>query len=138
MHFTNPAEAEAAFYTAFRDLDIDGMRQVWLASEGTSCIHPGGDLLQGIEAILASWTSIFGDNQPPHVDHRLIQASANGNLAVHTVEESIRSHDGETHAVVLATNVYGMVEGGWRMLAHHASLPLVDTSRESKRRTPLH
>jgi hypothetical protein len=39
----------------------------------------------------------------------------------------------------LATNVYSFVEGkGWRILAHHASLPLVESSPAPTRRASVH
>ncbi|MCP5305821.1 MAG: nuclear transport factor 2 family protein [Chromatiaceae bacterium] len=138
MSFPDPAAAEAAFYAAFRDLDLDTMRSVWVDSDNTSCIHPGGALLQGSAAILASWEEIFRDSQPPRVEHRLIQASADGGLAVHTVEENVSTGTGNRRALILATNVYGYLDGGWRMLAHHASLPLVESAEGDSRRASLH
>ena len=138
MHYDNPADTEAAFYDAFRNLDIEQMQQVWLDSLDISCIHPGGELLRGMEAIMNSWRGIFRDSTPPQVSHRLIQASADKRLAVHTVEENVSAGNGSRQAVILATNVYGFVNGGWKMLAHHASLPLVESTREHSSRPPLH
>ena len=43
------------------------------------------------------------------------------------VPHPVPSSSGTRRAVVLATNIYGYIDGGWRMLAHHASLPLVET-----------
>ena len=128
--FPDPAAAEAAFYAAFRALDLVQMGNVWLDSPETSCIHPGGPLLQGSHAVLASWADIFRDAEPPQVQHRILQTSLDRELAVHTVEENVSSGKGKRRAVILATNVYRYSDGGWRMLAHHASLPLVETVRE--------
>ena len=127
MTFPDPAAAEAAFYAAFRALSLDQMEAVWLPSSNASCIHPGGGLLQGTPAILASWAEIFRDSAPPEVRHRLIQASTDERLAVHTVQEDVRSGAGRRQAIILATNIYCHVDGGWQMLAHHASLPLVES-----------
>lgn len=127
MSYPDPTAAETAFYAAFRSLDLEQMRSVWMDSSGSSCIHPGGGLLQGIDDILASWAAIFRDSTPPRIEHRLIQASTDERLAVHTVQEDINSGSGTRRAIVLATNIYGYIDGGWRMLAHHASLPLVET-----------
>lgn len=126
MEFPDPAAAEAAFYAAFRNLDDDAMRAVWLESPDASCVHPGGSLLHGTEQVLASWQEIFRESSPPTVDYRLVQASADGKLAVHTVEEHVNSSSGTRRAVIIATNVYTHTDTGWRMLAHHASLPLVE------------
>lgn len=138
MPFADPAATEAAFYTAFRELDIEQMRAVWMDSSGTSCIHPGGGLLQGVESILESWAEIFRESAPPRVEHRLIQATSDERLAVHTVQERVSSGSGQRRAVILATNIYGFVDGGWRMLAHHASLPLVESDEREAHRAPLH
>ena len=138
MSFNDPEAAEAAFYAAFQSLDLELMQSVWLDSGRTSCIHPGGTLLRGTAAILASWAEIFHQSAPPQIAHRLVQASNDRQLVVHTVEEQVQSGAGQRRAVVLATNVYGYVEGsGWAMLAHHASLPLVETS-PTERGTAYH
>lgn len=138
MLFTDPDAVETAFYAAFKALDKDAMSRVWLASPEVSCIHPGGALIQGSERVLQSWSEIFRDSSPPTVDVRLIQASADTRLAVHTVEESIVSSAGARQAVVLATNIYMFADGGWHMLAHHASLPLVERSTNASSGPPLH
>lgn len=138
MRFTEPTSVENAFYKAFRELDADAMKQVWMESLTVSCIHPGGELLQGFEAVVDSWADIFRGSEPPQVEHRLVQANVNDNLAVHTVEERINSGSGERRAVVLATNIYGLVDGSWRMLAHHASLPLVESRSSEEAPQPLH
>ena len=135
--FPDPAAAEAAFYEAFRRLDIEQMGRVWLDAADASCIHPGGALLQGTAVILASWAEMFRDSQPPQVASRTLQVSADRHLAVHTVEENVSSTGGR-QALILATNVYRYVDGGWRMLAHHASLPLVEPRGGQPERRPLH
>lgn len=136
MPFPNAAEAEAAFYAAFRNLDLAQMKAVWLDSATASCIHPGGGLLQGTDAIIASWTEMFRDSHVPQVKHRLIQASTDEHLAVHTVEESVST--GQHSALILATNIYTRVEGRWHMLAHHASLPLIEPQQEQPPPASMH
>lgn len=129
MPFPDPASAEAAFYSAFRNLDISAMQEVWMDSNNTSCIHPGGALLQGTAAVLDSWREIFRDSAPPRVEHRLVQSSVDAHLAVHTVEEHVSTGSGAHEAVIIATNMYVSVGDGWYLLAHHASLPLVESHR---------
>lgn len=137
MFFDEPTAAEAAFYDAFRALDPSRMRAVWADSANTSCIHPGGDLIRGTPDILASWQGIFRGTEPPRVEYRLVSANVDERLAVHTVQEQIHSASGR-HALVLATNIYGRTGSGWQMLAHHASLPLVESSASGSVRVPLH
>lgn len=138
MSFPDAAAAEAAFYDAFRELDIARMRSVWLNSNDASCIHPGGGLLQGADEVLASWAEMFRNSQVPQVTHRLIQVSSDRHLAVHTVEEKVSSGSGRRSARVLATNVYAQHDGGWQMLAHHASLPLVEPQEQPTQQSSLH
>ena len=138
MSFPDAAAAEAAFYDAFRELDLEQMRAVWLDSATASCIHPGGGLLQGADAILASWAEMFRGSQVPQVRYRLIQASVDEHMVVHTVEENVNSGNGQRSALVLATNVYTCISGRWHMLAHHASLPLVEPQQKQQPPSSLH
>ena len=137
MAFPDPAAAEEAFYSAFRALDEEAMQAVWSDSPDTSCIHPGGSLLQGKSAVIDSWREIFAGTSPPEIEHRLIRASADARLAVHTVEERINSNSEAREVIVLATNVYIFCDGGWTLLAHHASLPLIK-SRGEEPHSALH
>ena len=53
--------------------------------------------------------------------------------------EKVSSGTGGRRAVILATNVYLFTDAGWRMLAHHASLPLVESNESSEDAPrPLH
>jgi len=119
--------AEAAFYAAFQALDETAMDQVWAASSDVFCIHPGGPLLSGRDVVMTSWREIFSSADPPRLEYRLVQGSEHGDVAVHLVEERIRPGQSETSeaAVVFSTNVYHRTPAGWRLLSHHASVPLV-------------
>lgn len=132
MSFSDPNSAEQAFYDAFRQLDESAMQAVWSDSDDASCIHPGGALLQGKQDVIDSWREIFSGSKPPQVHYRLIRSNADARLAVHTVEERINSGSGDRQAIVLATNVYIYCDGGWSLLAHHASLPLVEPQDEDE------
>lgn len=133
----DPDSVEAAFYQAFERCDQQAMTRLWLDAQDSSCIHPGGPLLQGTEAVLESWGQIFSQARPPQVGYRLLNRLQAAGLAVHTVEESIRPGDGESDATVLiATNVYRQTPEGWRMAAHHASLPMM--GQRQSRRGPVH
>ena len=127
-----PDQVEAAFYTAFSSLDIGGMRALWHDADAATCIHPGGEPLFGIEAVMTSWRDIFSGAAPPTIEYRLIQRHASGELAVHTVEERIGRAGGHSDVNrVIATNVYLHTAAGWRLLSHHASLPLVGQAPSS-------
>ena len=137
LSYPDPAAAEAAFYRAFQRLDLDAMRAVWLDSDETSCIHPGAGLLQGTAAIIASWAAIFDNSRAPRLTTRLLAAHVDRNLAVHTVAEDITSGSG-SGARVIATNTFTRTRDGWRLLSHHASLPLVESGHERSNAVELH
>jgi len=110
------------------------MRDLWWSSAEIFCVHPGGPLLTGPDAVLGSWLQIFASADPPQLEYRLLQSRQGAELAVHVVEERIRPSGDKSakSALVIATNVYIAVQSGWRMLSHHASLPMVYTADSSK------
>jgi hypothetical protein len=135
MNANEATAAERRFYEAFSRLDLGLMRGLWAEDPGAYCIHPGGPLIQGRERVVQSWSEIFSSASPPTIEYRVVSTRQAEDLAVHLVEESIRPsgpRSGEPSRV-LATNVYVMREGDWRMLVHHASLPLVGGAKERPR-----
>lgn len=129
--------AEQAFYRAFEHCDLQAMDGVWEVSGQSSCIHPGGPLLQGVEQVMQSWGEIFSQARAPQVSFRTLQRLEANGLAVHTVEESIRPGDSDGPATLLiATNIYRRGAAGWHMLAHHACLPMMGQRRA--RSGPVH
>lgn len=137
--FATPEQAEAAFYRAFEELDLDLMRRVWGTGTQIVCLHPGGDLVVGIQQVLDSWRRILQGARPPSLVFRLIQAQGDDATRVHLVEELIRpaGDTGSEPNRVLATNVYRRERDGWRLQLHHASLPVVrvkTSSEQGKRR----
>jgi ketosteroid isomerase-like protein len=139
MPYNTSTEAERAFYAAFVNRDLEAMRSVWSPRPDAACIHPGGGLLLGIEAIMASWGEILTGASAPRVRVRPIQARTDGDTAYHLVEERIDNPSQQRRATVIATNVYQRSESGWLMSLHHASLPLVEPiDKPSESRAPLH
>ena len=106
-----PVEAEDVFYTSFLTLDADHMESIWSESPDLFCIHPGGELLRGRDAVINSWLDIFASSDPPKLEYRLLYNRREEKVAIHLVEENIRP-SGSSHraAVVLATNIY-VLEG---------------------------
>jgi len=132
--FGSPAAAEEAFYRAFAALDPAAMRRVWSADDAVACVHPGGPLLQGQQAVLQSWAEIFSGSQPPRLAWERLSSVATGDLAVHVTAEHIQSGDAETGrgARVIATNVFRREPGGWLLIQHHASLPVIRQTRAQR------
>jgi ketosteroid isomerase-like protein len=124
----SPSALEDAFYDAFARLDLILMSALWLEGDKAVCIHPGGGLLRGKEAVLASWREIFSGTQPPRIEHRLIDTYESEDLVVRLVEERIRPRGGpcEQASRVIATNVYVRDRDAWYLAEHHASLPMLE------------
>jgi len=118
--YSSATDCERAFYQAFSDCDLAAMEAVW-AEEDPSCIHPGGALLRGRDEVLDSWAAIFADAVAPRIRVHVISRVSEGGLAVHLVREQISQGEHSSH--VLATNVFRRVGEGWRMIAHHGSVP---------------
>ena len=123
-NFSTPEAAEVAFYTAFAACDISTMAKVWATGE-VICIHPGSTALVGYDAVMHSWTNIFTNAKPPNIHIEVLSRYTGVDVAVHLVEEYIKSNAGTPGSapVVLATNIYLCEQNEWRMLEHHASVP---------------
>ncbi|MCB1864377.1 MAG: nuclear transport factor 2 family protein [Chromatiales bacterium] len=132
-----PDTVEAAFYAAFRALDLDAMRAVWSTADDAWCVHPGGGLILGTNAIVQSWAEIFAGAQPPRIETRHGGRIDADGLSIRLVTESIVS-GGSRMADVLATNIYRRESAGWRLLAHHASLPLMGPGVQMQSKRQVH
>jgi ketosteroid isomerase-like protein len=135
--FPTPDAAEQAFYQAFAQLDPGAMRRVWSTAQPVTCIHPGGPLLQGLQAVLQSWSEIFAGSQPPRLAWERLSAVEAGDLAVHVTAEHIQSGDPDAGrgARVISTNVFRREAAGWLLIQHHASLPVMRQSRAQRSRS---
>jgi ketosteroid isomerase-like protein len=118
--FKTPEDAEQAFYNAFERADIDSMMSIWAPSEGIVCIHPLGPRIFGTAAVRASWERIFASEA--HIAFTLIESqnTQDSRLAVHVHKEKIEV-DEALQGVMLATNIYQLINGSWRLILHHAS-----------------
>lgn len=133
--FSSPEAAEEAFYRAMQKGDIALMMAVWAEDDNISCVHPGGQRLDGRAAVRASFEQILGAS--PGMQFQLSDVSQyyDQKLAVHVLHEHIRlGKDGRVQPPVVATNIYRLTDNGWRMVMHHAS-PTRSVSQQS---TSLH
>lgn len=133
----SPEDAEAQFYDALRDGDLDRVMAVWADEEDIVCVHPGGARVVGPLAVRAAFEAIFASGQlavhPEHV--KVVQAMGS---AVHSVLERIDvvTVEGPRTGWIVATNVYVKTSQGWRMVAHHASPGAPDELPEIGEPTP--
>jgi uncharacterized protein (TIGR02246 family) len=119
--FYSAEEAEAAFYRAFERRDLDAMMAVWADEASIVCVHPGGPMLIGREAVRASWEQILAGGGAMSFAVQEVRREIRDRLAVHVVQEHIRAGDERPGPPVLVTNVYRLTDHGWRMILHHAS-----------------
>jgi len=120
--FATPEAAESAFYNAFAHADLPVMMSVWAADDAIACIHPLGTRVTGVAAVRRSWETIFRNDRKLHFRIADVQTMIQPELAIRIVHEYIRfPGDGDFQPPVIATNVYRLIDGSWRMVLHHAS-----------------
>jgi uncharacterized protein (TIGR02246 family) len=120
--FPTPEDAESAFYDAFERANLAAMMAVWAESDDVVCIHPTGPRLTGFEAVRESWAQIFSGGAQLRVKPTEQKRFDGQTVAVHTVVEVLTAPGAQGAAqAVLATNVYELGDGGWRMVIHHAT-----------------
>ncbi len=113
-------EANRAFYNAFEGRDLDAMSSLWEHSDRVVCTHPGWASLRGWPKVSASFFALFQNAE--HLQFILTNERAQvvGEVAWVAIDENILDAEGAT--TVAALNVFVRdAEGGWVMVAHHAS-----------------
>ena len=117
-----PEEAELAFYDAFETSNLSAMMRVWADREFIECIHPMSDRIQGRDEVENSWQQIFSSGLNIKIRRSEIHRTQDALLAVHVLYEHLSIPGrSESHAPVIATNIYQLIDGNWRMVLHHAS-----------------
>lgn len=118
--FSTSEEAEKAFYDAFQQEDLDLMMSVWANDEDITCIHPGGNRLDGLKNIVESWEQMFSHENGIKFEINKKRIQLEKNIAIHHVIESIYV-DGELQSEIIATNIYRKSQNSWHLISHHAS-----------------
>ena len=138
--FPTPDEAETAFYEAFERADLPAMMAVWAESDDIVCIHPTGPRLQGFEAVRESWAQIFSNGSQLRVRTVDVKKYDGQSVAVRSVVEVLTAPGAQgTPQSVLATNVYELGDGGWRLVVHHATpMPEAPSAAAEEPPTPTH
>ncbi|MBX2803349.1 MAG: nuclear transport factor 2 family protein [Myxococcales bacterium] len=107
--------ANLAFYAAFAERDMEAMQQLWAAHAEVACIHPGWPLLEGRQAVLASWERILANPESPTV--RCVDASAR---LVGEMMAWVTCREAVPGGQMIATNLFVREEGHWRIVHHQA------------------
>jgi uncharacterized protein (TIGR02246 family) len=117
-------EANAAFYAALNDGDLDAMSDVWFPADWSECVHPGWTALRGWEAVRESWRLIFEGSSRVAVSASDVRVRIIGDVAWVSCVERIATTDADQihTSMAQATNLFVRHDGRWRMVVHHASI----------------
>lgn len=112
-------EANRRFYRAFSEGDFESMSQLWAERAPAACVHPGMAAISGRTAILGSWKQILRQAAGWTMSCRGARVYLLGDVAFVTCLEA----NGDEPAHLIATNVFVLEDGHWRMV-HHQAGPL--------------
>ena len=141
QQITDVISANAAFYSAFEQMDMEAMGRIWRRDEADICVHPGWEVLTGWASIRGSWAAIFANTGYIRIRPDQIQVEILGSTARLTcVENFFTVAGGQTiHSRVAATHLFVETPEGWRLCLHHGS-PIaseIDTDSDELEFEPL-
>ncbi len=122
--------ANAAFYRAFSDRDLAAIKAIWRESDDIVCIHPGWGAVRGHDKVLASWAAILSAPESPPVTPVEPFAAITGNVGSVVCFEKL----GEGY--LIATNLFVLEKGAWRMIHHQAGPTSARPRDETAAETP--
>jgi ketosteroid isomerase-like protein len=119
--------ANSAFYEALERGDLDALTGLWMDGDEPVCVHPGLPPIHGAKAIMRSWAAILAST--PYLQFVLTDARVSrfGDVGMVSCTENLLSApEGMPDTMfaggrAVATNVFRVLDGRWRMWAHHAS-----------------
>lgn len=106
--------ANQAFYAAFNARDLTAMADLWSDSDDVTCIHPGWDVLGGHSLVLESYAAIFGNPSQSKI------VAGGESVALAGVAAVVVCHELAGGAPLVATNVFRLEDGRWRVIHHQA------------------
>ena len=108
-------DANAAFYRAFADRDLEAMDRLWAREAPVACTHPAWTVLTGRDDVLKSWEGILTNPDAPSIEVQDAVAHRLGETAIVLCREIVEG------ALIEVTNVFVLEGGEWRIAHHHAS-----------------
>lgn len=118
--------ANEAFYTAFRAGDFEAMERLWSRRRNVSVYHPNWPGIDTRDAVMESWYRILVVGNPPHAratDPTVIVTAKTGLVIC---REDLNGTN------LIATNVFVLEDGQWRMTNHQASRLPVTTQQSDQ------
>jgi ketosteroid isomerase-like protein len=127
--------ANAAFYAAFAQLDLETMENLWARSVQVSCVHPGWDLVLGHDAVMQSWKGIFEGTGEIHFRNEEQQVTAGTSMGWVVSREVLTTTVQSTPVenTLSAINTFVLETGVWRIAHHHAAPLLAGKPRAPRR-----
>ena len=122
--------ANDVYYTAFADGDVEAMNDIWAHATPVTCLHPGGPVIEGRDAILDSWREILTSGQTLDFVCHDAKAHVVGDLAWVTCLEVIG--DG----ALAATNIFTRENDSWKIVHHQAGPTRAQPQRNGDTDTP--
>ncbi len=116
-------DSNQTFYDAFSHRDMGRMNSIWWQGSSSLCIHPGGTVLIGWEAIRASWESIFNNTDSLEIDIEVLKIEIDQAVAYLVVQEIVlqSSRGRKIKAPSTATNIFQKMAQKWYLIHHHGS-----------------
>lgn len=111
------------FYRGFEKRDIKAMNQVWWQGSSSTCIHPGGNILIGWDAIRSSWETIFKNTDYLEIDTEIINIDLGQEIAYIVLIEKVTQINNRRRleAQSIATNGFRKMAQKWSLVHHHGS-----------------
>ncbi|WP_107668889.1 nuclear transport factor 2 family protein [Cyanothece sp. BG0011] len=112
-----------AFYRGFEKRDIKAMNQVWWQGSSSTCVHPGGNILIGWDAIRSSWETIFKNTDYLEIDTEIINIDMGQEVAYIVLIEKVTqiTNGRRLEAQSIATNGFRKMAQKWSLVHHHGS-----------------
>lgn len=112
-------DATAAYYAAFTTQDFGATMAFWSRQDDVFCIAPLGPPAFGHAQVADLYRASFAAIADNAFAFDVLGVSFDDPLATVVCEERIG--DGMQTNIILATSVFRLEAGGWRMSHHHAS-----------------
>jgi hypothetical protein len=109
-------EANDVFYRAFSSGDYAAMSELWARQAPVACLHPGARLLSGRSAVLSSFRELLAAAPA----WRMVSRDATVHLFPPAAFVTCLEANGDHPAHLVATNIFVLEDGRWRMVHHHA------------------
>ncbi|MEW8507565.1 MAG: nuclear transport factor 2 family protein [Candidatus Thiodiazotropha sp.] len=119
--YKTPQEAEDAYYDAIEEKDLEALMTVWEDCEEILCLLPMMAAQRGKEAIRRQWEPLMQGEIALDIQTKHLAWIETPELAIHLIEELVKSPEQNETQAVYATNIYRRDGDGWHLLMHQNS-----------------